>query len=430
MTLPRPAVLVASALLVAPAGALAQPLFHGAESIECTVANARAVVVGVIVKVLDGPESIAVTIAVEETLKGEHRDRVKVQLPGPAPIHPRTMPALRVLAALRADVATEGRVIDLSGRGPEVFAADFTVLKEPADVLRAARGAIRRMPGVRRIETFPLRVPARVTAGTRWEQSHGKGVSLILEVPVDEHLEEWALRSILSRSGLERDEGARALRFFRSEANVARVRSLLADPTWAHGMRAEDNMGQELRVYLVREAAYRTLTYWGVKADEPVTREELWLPERVQVVDLSNRRVPDAELDGLARFKNLEDLYLRNEPVTDARLKHLVGLRGLRTLDLGGTEVTDAGLNALAGMSVLRHLSLRGTKVTGEGLRDLAGLDSLDSLDLSQTGITDAGLGHLAGLGGLKVLDLGGTAVSADGVAGLLKLRPELKVRR
>ena len=52
------------------------------------------------------------------------------------------------------------------------------------------------------------------------------------------------------------------------------------------------------------------------------------------------------------------------------------------------------------------------------------------SLDLSQTGITDAGLGHLAGLSGLKVLDLGGTAVSADGVAELLKLRPDLKVRR
>lgn len=60
----------------------------------------------------------------------------------------------------------------------------------------------------------------------------------------------------------------------------------------------------------------------------------------------------------------------------------------------------------------------------------MAGFDSLDSLDLSQTDIRDAGLGHLAGLGGLKVLDPGGTAVSADGVAGLLKLRRELEVRR
>jgi hypothetical protein len=47
-----------------------------------------------------------------------------------------------------------------------------------------------------------------------------------------------------------------------------------------------------------------------------------------------------------------------------------------------------------------------------------------------QTGISDSELSHLAGLGGLKVLDPGGTAVSADGVAGLLKLRRELEVRR
>src|SRR5262249_7548836 len=70
------------------AQAPAQPLFGGAESIECTVANSEVVVVGKLVE-FDGKEQAderggrTATIAVEETLKGEHRDRLRVRLPQP-----------------------------------------------------------------------------------------------------------------------------------------------------------------------------------------------------------------------------------------------------------------------------------------------------------------------------------------------------------
>jgi hypothetical protein len=416
--------------LIATARAPAQPLFLHDVSLECTVTNADTVIVGVVEEVVKGPEFTGVTIAVEETLKGEHRDRVQVNLPAAMASRSRTDSSARVLVALRADAATGASLIDLAGRGPEVLTADFRVLKQPDDLVHAARAAIRQMPGVRRVETFPRVVPFRVVAGTRWEKVYGSGGYALLEVPADERLAEWALRATLSKSVQEREEGARALRFFRSDANVERVRSLLADPTWAHGHRAEDNLGNEVRVYTVRQAAYNTLTYWGVKADKPLIREELWLPEKVQLIDLSNQRVPDVTLDGLVWFENLEDLSLRNEPLTDARLKHLAGLVGLRSLDLGGTQVTDAGLHELAGMTALRHLSLRGTKVTGTGLRELTVLKALESLDLTQTAITDASLEHVAGLPGLKTIDLSGTNVSANAVSGLIKLRPGLKVIR
>jgi hypothetical protein len=125
---------------------------------------------------------------------------------------------------------------------------------------------------------------------------------------VDERLERRAQKAILSPRYAEREEGARAHLDFRSDENVARARSLLADPGWAYAAHAEDNRGVEVRVYGVREAPYRALKYWGVRAEEPVTREVVVKLEAVRTIDLSNSRVTDLDLDGLARFLNLEDL--------------------------------------------------------------------------------------------------------------------------
>jgi hypothetical protein len=426
-----PTAFAACVLLIDPAGARAQPLFHHAESIERTVANADSVVLGTVAGAEQAADGVTLTLAVEETLKGEHLDRLRVRLPGdrPVAVPARGRPA-RLLVAASGDPPAATRVIELSGRGAEVLAADFTLLRGPEDVLRAAREAVRRMPGVHRIDTFRLVVPARVAAGTRWEPYYGSGGYITLEVPVDGRLEQRAHEAIRSESYGEREEGARALRYFKSDENVARARALLADPGWAYAARAEENRGIEVRIYGVREAAYRALRSWGVAAAEPVTREEVVKLGAVRTVDLSNSRVGDADLDGLSRFPNLEDLSIRNAPVIDASLRRLARLKGLRSLDLGGTAVTDAGLKELAELAGLRHLSLRGTEVTGTGMRELAGLGNLTSLDLGQTRVSDAGLRHLAGMKGLRELELGGSEVSDGGIAELRRLRPGLKVAR
>jgi hypothetical protein len=393
-----------AAALLGPASSRAQPLFGAAESIESTVLNAELVVVGKVIEI-DGKGTTAV--AVETTLKGKHRDRLSVSLSQPA----KTVTAWRdrssrLLIAARGESLVAVEVIDLADNDLHVLAADFTLLRKPADVIRAAGEAVRRMPGVTRIETFRFPVPAEAAAGTAWEKYYGTGGYVTLAVPVDERLEKRALEATRSDNPSRREEAARALRYFKSEANVARVRALLTDPAWSVAGRAEDKKGVESRFFRVREAAFDTLKYWGVKVDKPQTREELWKPEKVQTVSLANTKLTDAELRGLDRFKNLEALFLWNTEMTDTRLKELAGLANLRDLYLGGTKVTDAGLKELAGLARLKYLDLASTKVTDEGLKTLADFK------------------------GLKKLSLNGAHVTDDGVAELKKQRPDVTVER
>ncbi len=128
--------------------------------------------------------------------------------------------------------------------------------------------------GVKRIHTFRLQVPRKVVAGTKWEHYYDTGGYLVLSVPVDMQLEKRAHDYIRSRSGPKRAEGARALRYFESDENVARVRPLLNDPEITHLQPAYENKG-EVRVYGVRYEAYQTLESWGIDVEKPLIREEI-----------------------------------------------------------------------------------------------------------------------------------------------------------
>ncbi len=391
----------------------AQPLFSHAESIEWTVANADRVVVGKIVgfgggEGADEGEGIEATLAVEETLKGEHRQRLRVWLSRPASVLEGWKDRSRrlLVAVVGEEDSSAATVIELADEGLEVLTADFTLLRDPDEVIRVAKETVRRMPGVRRILGFALMVPNEAVAGTQWAEYYGTGGYLLLSVPVDRRLETRALEFLRSDSTFRREEGARALRYFRSAENIERVRALLDDPAWAYLDRAEENQGREVRIYVVRREAYRTLRYWGVDAEKPRIREELWMPERVRVADFSNRDVTEADLKGLARFENLESLFLWNVPVTDAQLREIGRLKTLRDVYLDGSKTTDAGLKPLAGLPDLRYLGLRGTPVTDEGLKILAGFESLRKVDLSQTPVTD------------------------EGVAALREVRPDLEIER
>lgn len=356
------------------APARAQPVFGHAESLEATVANADLVVVGTLRSPVDGgpPGSLGAAIDVEEVLKarpGEHYERLGFSLPASAKDLTRGSDRPRRLLLAMQDGAMEpAAILVLERGGLEVLAADFTLLRDPADVIRIARETARRMPpGVKRVHTVDIEVPRPSVAGTRWARYSG----IFLSVPVDDRLEARARDLLRSDDGSRRIEGVKALRHFKSAENIARLRPLLDDPTSAYLSHAEEDMGREVKVFPVREAAYEALKGWGVEAPRPVTRVEAWRPEAVRLVALTDREVSDADLKGLARFENLEELVLRNTPVTDANLGALAGLKHLRTLTITGTRVTDEGLRTLAGFRSLRFVEISRDQVTDAAVAEV-----------------------------------------------------------
>ena len=83
----RPPLIVALLLLVAPGVARAQPLFDNAESVEVLVDNADALYLGTLSEVV-GARDVHATLTVLETIKSEHRDRLRVCVPGNLPPPP------------------------------------------------------------------------------------------------------------------------------------------------------------------------------------------------------------------------------------------------------------------------------------------------------------------------------------------------------
>jgi internalin A len=207
--------------------------------------------------------------------------------------------------------------------------------------------------------------------------------------------------------------------------------------------------------------------------NDPVTdagiKELAALPLRS--LHLEGTRVSGA---GFRDFTSLRSLALSRSAMTDDGLKDLAGNKELDTLDLRGTRVTDEGMKHVAALPV-RRLDLHGTKVTAKGLKALAAIKSLSKLTLSNdqmtdealrtlfegdmlhkyyraqgdppgrpagntreitrlflvdTPVTDASLKTIAALNSLRLVNLRGTNVTDEGVEGLKKERPQLKIMR
>lgn len=276
-----------SILSVAAGSAQAQPLFGRARSIEAAAINADLVVVGRVLAVEagrgdDGRRSDSIAVEVEEVLKQPpdtispyRKLRTGVDRPEEVLAGWKARSA-RVLLACDLEGTFATAAIELVPEKPEALTSDLELIRDPEAVVRAAREAIRRTPAtVRRLHTFGLVVPGGVVAGTQWAYLYGTGGHLILDVPADGHLERWARDALGSGTLGRREEGLRAIRFFRSGENVARVRALLDDPGWYRpgGDGAEE--GLEVRIYGARRAAFETLKAWGEDAAMPVTREEV-----------------------------------------------------------------------------------------------------------------------------------------------------------
>jgi HEAT repeat protein len=73
-----------------------------------------------------------------------------------------------------------------------------------------------------------------------------------------------------------REEGARALQFFKSDDNVAALKKLLQDPSFVTRVKQEgERLIETHRDYRVREAAFATLKSFGIEVPEPILTEPL-----------------------------------------------------------------------------------------------------------------------------------------------------------
>ena len=279
----KPLIAVCVSLIVS-GEAYAQPLIAGAVSIECTIANADLVFVAKLVdfgfeQQVEDLKFYEGTIEIEETLKaGIFQDEPYRKLQVRLPHYSRTVlthwqeHSIRLLVTVNEDDLDATRVIALTDEPLEILTADFQLLRDPEAVIRIAKETVSRLPApVRRIHTFRVSVPREVFVETQWKARHG----MELVVPVDERLEKRALDGILSVSVMTREESARALRYFKSDENVARLKTLLNDPGWGYFKHPAENNGIEVRDYVVRAAAFGTLKSWGVKVEQPVIREEV-----------------------------------------------------------------------------------------------------------------------------------------------------------
>jgi hypothetical protein len=92
---------------------------------------------------------------------------------------------------------------------------------------------------------------------------------------------------------------------------------------------------------------------------------------RMQLLDLTDTDVTDADLRYVRDLTELRTLYLHGTKVGDDGVVHLRSLEKLRIVSLNGTEVTDAAIEHLCGLAELTYVSLERTQVTPEGVAKL-----------------------------------------------------------
>jgi hypothetical protein len=278
--------------VVASDGTLAwgQPIGEHFDSIEWMAGDSSLIVRGAIIG-LESEEKDSslwrtVTFRVDETLKGEHRptlrfiawtntvekefDRWKEQ----------GLPLLAFLDESRCAVAhfrqpEYGRfpfaprhgdrklsfiLLDPKGAGP-TYTLDLRKLTRPEEILEATRAAI----------ALP-REPGKPCSS--WLRFPEHGDLLRVTVPVDSRLEAKAREWTRSEDKELRREGAKALMFYRSDANASILKGLLADPDFWNANTEKRGVVHHFRWYWVREEAHGVLASWGYDVPRPVFREE------------------------------------------------------------------------------------------------------------------------------------------------------------
>jgi hypothetical protein len=389
------------------------------QSLDLPVMNAATVVTGVVAGFrsdsADGSRWV-VTIAVKETLKGRHSERITEQLAVSGPLVEawRQTSALLLIAIPSGTVAA-ATVINLSDKELAVMTADLVLLRSSEEVVLAAKEIVSRDSRARPLERFGVPIEAARVAGTALDTrratdpatARGSTEFLFVDVPVDERLERLARDELRSADSVVRINGAQALRHFTAPGNIELLKPLLDDEGWEDaysGHINDDNTLRHTQFNNVRREAFRTLQHLRVDVMEPASLRPENRDAQVISVALDARVVLPADISALARFRNLQDLYLSNQSLTNQQWIAIGQLQSLQALFLEGSNISDSTLGLLSGLADLVYLGLANTEVTDRGLLELAKFQSLRKVDL-------------------------GPRITSGGVTALAKVRPDIRAR-
>ena len=170
-----------------------------------------------------------------------------------------------------------------------------------------------------------------------------------------------------------------------------------------------------------------------IKAMQEVPQES-WVPSGSvsEADEKSLRKLIDVGLNPMPLSEGSNYLMVSfsgRREVTDDQLKNLAEIEEqLVWLNLAHTTITDAQLEAVARLKNLRVLYLNNTQVSDAGLAKLAPLSELRWLSLVDTRATDASIETFLKLKNLSTLFLFEADLSAEGIRKMVETRKEFKI--
>jgi hypothetical protein len=403
-TLPRLALVVgALGLMAGPASAqMAIVPPPPVQSLDVPIMTAGTVVTGWIEDFQPSPSAASTwitTIAVNEILRGDRRDRLTVPiLVDRSVMERRQQTSARLLIAATAEGSSRPTVIDLSDPELAVMTADLRLLRTPDEVLQAARAIVGRTPSPRKPDTFGVPVDATRLEGTPLDNRKNQYLRsdfVFVDVPVDDRLERRARDALEAAEPLRRRNAAEALRHFPGQATIDLLTPLLEDDGWEDQYRDRDNTFLHSQFNNVRRAAFATLRGLGAKVEEPPSLRPQNPDEQVMSVALDTARATPADIQNLRRYPNLTYLYLAGRSLTIDEWAMVGQLRTLEGLFIEGSNISDSTLPLLSDLHALRYLGLGNTEITDTGLMALARFGRLTKTDLGQR-VTARGIEALA----------------------------------
>ena len=410
--------LLALSVALVAAFACAQPQIGHGKSLEALVLGSDVVAVAILVSYELSPDARTITTAkfsVDGAIKGSIQGEVTVEVQRA----PRTFldwieGSSRFLLFRRHG---EWTVEPISGPRPQIIRADLTTLKDPYAIVRAARMIALTDDGAGAVATSQVLVPRH-----HIQEWRGTGTVFYLEIPITEELHRWAVEGVKSKDPSDRGMAAGVFAHYKTEDDIALLKTLLDDTAVAHYDQPSGNLGKGRGIYWVRQVAFDLLTQIGVKVERPEIEFTSFEPDEVRFVYLEREPSARETIKTLGQFKNLRSLYLANTRMTDDDLRYVSSLPGITELYASDNPLTDAALAEIGKMTSLKTLDLGRTKVTDAGLVSLARLQSLEYLDLSGTQISNAGLHEVARLKRLKWINVANTKVTPDGLRALNRL--------
>lgn len=383
---------------------------HTIDSVDLTIVRAKTVVVGQISSVKESPDAhhglqCDATILVKETLKGTKHKSIQTRLQGSIEqFEPIRINASNLLVALTEDNTFQPTTFfDLAAKPFLACRSDFTLVRDSGTFLQIVRVLAAKNPENQDITSEHISCPGN-ERGKSWEAAFARIGPINLGVPLDKSVETLAWLDFSSSEQGFQAEGARLIRNFKSDENIARLKTLLKSSVYMVVGSPEYSFGNEDRYYMVRNLAFDVLLGWGVREPEPVTREI------------------HSQLDMVQRLSCGKGL-------TSEHLVSFQTAKKLRTLEIHFRYLDHDQMGLIGRLTQLTDIKLYGFVTDDIGISRLSGLLNLESLTIgNDVAITEACLPTIAGLPKLKTVTLAGNKISADAITAFRAAHPNLNV--